>query len=167
TVFERMEKMKTLKLKKRFITIGLIASVILILAGIVVLTGFFGKWGYSPSGWPEKIGSNFGYGVFGSDFYSYVVNNAAQAGFSANNAANNIYDVVMMLRFSIGLFMICFGLGSLGAFGMAFTGYMKNGKDALEVPTAPTTPEVNSFIAPNPGNIGTQAAPADNTASLT
>lgn len=129
--------MKKTGLKKICNIVGLIASMALVLAGIVVLTGYFGEWTtssvHTPSGEAFKT-YDYGYAVFGADFYNYVTNNAGLAGFAAQSAAKNLSTIIELLRFGIGTFMICVGLCISGAFGIVLGNDIKKSKEALISP---------------------------------
>ncbi len=114
-----------MKQKKGFAVVGVIASVALVLGGIVVMTGFFGSWYSRGVGSPTgSYGTtyDYGYAVFGADFYNYVSNNAGMAGYGAQAAANNTADILDMLKFAVGIVMICFGAGGFAAFGIVLSG---------------------------------------------
>ena len=116
-------------MKKAFSIIGIVASAALVLAGIAVMTSLFGYLaaGHVSSPPHESFGSSYDYGYakFGADFYNYVSNNAGFAAYGAQRAAGNLSEIFDLLRFAIGITMICFGIGGVAAFGVVLGG-LKN-----------------------------------------
>ena len=155
--------MEKLLNKKNCTIIGMLASVALIVTGIVVLTSLFGNWNTShvssPYGGPTTTKYDYGYAVFGADFYNYVANNAALSGYGAQTAAGNLSEIFEMLRFSIGVFMICFGLGSLGAFGIVFSGCKKKSIEVAAVSTSFNETAVEKTVSPDTSEEGTTTQP--------
>ena len=160
--------MEKLLNKKNCTIIGMLASVALIVTGIVVLTSLFGNWYTSRVSSPYGsygVTYDYGYAVFGADFYNYVANNAALAGYGAQTAAGNLSEIFEMLRFSIGVFMICFGLGSLGAFGIVFSGCKKKSIEVAAVSTSFNDTAVEKTVGPDTSEEETTTQPEEiNTA---
>lgn len=96
-----------MKSKKTFSTIGMIVSALIVITGILTISGVFG----GDEDYPPYY-YDCGYASFGGDFYSYVNNNAAKA-------ARNVVGLVSFTRSISGISMICVGLLSLCYFGMA------------------------------------------------
>ena len=102
--------------KKTFATLGMVFSLVIVLAGILVLTGAMGGDAGSPSSAPYSYDS--GYASFGADFYTYVCNNAAEAASASRTAANNIRELCDLLKSVSGCFLMGFGLVSFCHFGI-------------------------------------------------
>lgn len=96
-----------MKGKKTFSLVGIIVSALIVIAGILTMSGVFGGYGSSVSYIYDS-----GYASFGADFYSYVNNNAARASYT-------LINLIHFARVISGIFMICIGLLSLCHFGMA------------------------------------------------
>lgn len=96
-----------MKGKKTFSLVGMIVSALIVITGILTISGVFGGYGSSVSYIYDS-----GYASFGADFYSYVNNNAARASYT-------LINLIHFARVISGIFMICIGLLSLCHFGMA------------------------------------------------
>ena len=145
--------MKNSSTKKLFSIIGIIASIALVLAGIVVLTSFFGAWETRHVSYPYgTYGTtyDYGYAVFGADFYNYVSNNAGMAGYGAQAAAGNLSEIFEMLRFAIGVSMICFGLGGFAAFGVILAGAKTKEEKTAAEPFVFPAPAAADPVVPAP-----------------
>ena len=102
--------------KKTYATIGMIVSVLIVLMGILVISGAFGGNGDSPSSAPSYYDS--GYASFGGDFYTYVNNNAGEAASAARTTARNVDYLSTLLKNACGIFLMGFGLMGACAFGI-------------------------------------------------
>lgn len=83
-------------MKKSFLLYGIIISAIIAFLGILVIAGVFGGNASSASSAPSLYDS--GYATFGADFYNFVSNNAQEAASAARIAANNIKELVSLMR---------------------------------------------------------------------
>lgn len=101
--------------KKTFAVMGMIISAVIVLMGLLVLTGAMGGDVDYPSSLPYY---DSGYASFGADFYTYVTNNAAEAASSAHATARNVMEMSNMLRAACGISMMGFGLLALCYFGI-------------------------------------------------
>ena len=142
-------------MKKAFSIIGIVASVALVAAGVTVLTSLFGYLASGHVGDPHgSYGTSYdyGYATFGADFYNYVSNNAGLAAYGAQRAAGNLSEIFDLLRFALGVTMICFGLGGVAAFGVVLSGCKNAARGSLSVPVGagPLDPVSGSFDSPLP-----------------
>lgn len=101
-------------MKRKFTLLGIITGLIVILFGILVMAGAFGANTYSAS---SSSYYDSGYGRFGADFYTYVVNNAAETASAARTAANNLNHIAGFLRAVSGIMLMAFGLFMVCLFG--------------------------------------------------
>lgn len=106
--------------KKVFAIIGMVVSAIVILMGLLTMTGALGDTGNYPSG--ASYLYDTGYASFGGDFYSYVNNNAAEAASAAATTANNVRKLCELLSVVSGVFLMGFGAMGLCFFGIQFCG---------------------------------------------
>lgn len=104
--------------KKNLSKIGMAVSALLVLFGLLALCGAFGGQSYHYSTAPYTYDS--GYASFGGDYYTYSVNNAAEATDAAQAASANARELVEFVRAFCGLFMMGFGLLSFCGFGIVF-----------------------------------------------
>ena len=102
--------------KKTFATIGMICSAIILLMGILVMTGAMG--GDASSASSASYPYDSGYASFGADFYTYVSNNAAEAASAARTIASNLKNLSELLKNGLGLLLIAFGMFGVCHFGM-------------------------------------------------
>ena len=133
--------------KKLFATIGMIVSAIVILMGLLAMTGALGGDANYPSG--ASYLYDTGYASFGGDFYSYVNNNAAEAASAAATTANNVRKLCELLSTVSGIFLMGFGAMGLCFFGIQFCGCGCGcgKKEEQAVPAAPEAveePQVNA-----------------------
>lgn len=146
-----------MKGKKIFSIIGMVVSAMIVITGILTISGVFGG---NESYIPYYYDS--GYASFGADFYSYVNNNAAAA-------ARAVTSLVLFAKSISGIFMICIGLLSLCHFGIAHGEYAAaQKKDSREpqpeaYPSYTTTgePEVPDAVADEEA-----AAPCDSSDNM-
>ena len=102
--------------KKVFATIGMIVSIVIVVMGVLVMTGAMGGNANYPSSAPYSYDS--GYATFGGDFYTYVNNNASEAASASRTAASNIRALCELLKNFCGIALIGLGLIGLCAFGI-------------------------------------------------
>ena len=104
---------KKMNLRKNiFPLIAMLVSVVMIIIGIVALSGGFG--GSDSTSYPSRYDQEIGYAAFGADFYTYVNNNAARAGSNTGTLVHNTFAVGRIL----GWFVMLFGFLSFCFFGM-------------------------------------------------
>ena len=105
-------------MKKAFSIVGMFVGIAFIVVGILATSGTFGGNTSSPSSAPSAYDS--GYASFGADYYTYSVNNSAEAASAARTAANNIGDIAEFMVTFGGIVSILVGLAVLCGFGYAF-----------------------------------------------
>lgn len=146
---------KTLSMKKIFPLVGMIVGLAFVLVGILSFTGFSRYPVYGSSA-PYSYDS--GFAQFGADYYSYSVNNSAEAASAARAAAANAANTFHFLKMFCGCASILFGLIVVCGFGLLF---FSEDKSASKCTTsAPTT------IASDASVIATDAAHSE-TAPVT
>lgn len=101
--------------KKSFATIGMIVGVLVIISGILVLTGVLGLSTQYPS---MQTTYDYGYTQFGADFYTFVSNNAYQAAASSYTAAYNVHALATLLKIVFSIFFMGFGMFMFCYFGI-------------------------------------------------
>ncbi|MBQ3110187.1 MAG: hypothetical protein IJC69_03515 [Clostridia bacterium] len=105
--------------KKVYATIGMLISLALVIIGIVSMCGGLGGNTSYPGSAPYTYDS--GYAMFNADYYTYSVNNSAEAASAAHTAAANLDDIGEFLSLACGLFMVCLGLISFCGFGIVLS----------------------------------------------
>ena len=105
-------------MKKKLAVLGMVAGILAIIFGIIVLTGVFGAATSGGSSSPYDSG----FASFGGDYYTYSVNNAAEAASAARAVAYNLRDISGSLNAIGGLLLIFFGLTAFCGFGIVFAG---------------------------------------------
>lgn len=102
-------------MKKAFSLIGIISGLVVILLGILVMTGVFGaRTDYASS---ASYTYDSGYATFGADFYNYVVNNAEEAASASRTVASNLNSIAGFLKTVCGIMLMAFGLFMVCLFG--------------------------------------------------
>ena len=114
--------MKKIMNKKILSIIGMAVSAIIIVMGILAITGVLGGEPHYANG--ASYIYDTGYASFGGDFYSYVNNNAAEAASGAHAAASNARELSILLKNVCGIFLMGFVLYGLCHFGMIFSEYL-------------------------------------------
>lgn len=104
--------------------IGMAISAVLVLLGLLAMCGVFGGQPRSYSTAPYNFDS--GYASFGGDYYTYSVNNAAEATDAAQAASSNARELVEFTKAFCGLFMMGFGALSFCGFGIVLAGCKKD-----------------------------------------
>lgn len=99
--------------KKVYATIGMIACVLFIIMGFVTMGRDNSCSTNSRSGLYDS-----GHATFGTDFYTYSNNNAAEAASAARTTANNIKELYGLLTDLFGWFFVFTGLIGLCHFGI-------------------------------------------------
>lgn len=120
--------------KKVYAKIGMVVSLVLVIIGIVSMSGGLGGNTSYPGSAPYTYDS--GYAMFNADYYTYSVNNSAEAASAARTAAANLDDIGEFLSLACGLFMVCLGLISFCGFGIVLSTCPKK---------VTTIPETESF----------------------
>lgn len=103
-------------MKKVFSLIGLGSGILVIVFGVLLIAGVLGGYTYLPA--DPSLFYDYGYGTFGTDFYTYVVNNTYMAALTCRSAASNIAEAVKVLKCGGGILIIAFGLFLTCFFGM-------------------------------------------------
>ena len=106
--------------KKTLSLVGMIVSILLVLCGIIMMTGGLGGDARYSSGASYLYDS--GYASFGADFYTFVSNNAAEAASATQTVASNLVGIADLLKNFCGIVLM--GMGAMGfcAFGMIHAG---------------------------------------------
>ncbi|MBR2152449.1 MAG: hypothetical protein IJ944_04095 [Clostridia bacterium] len=106
-------------MKKKLSIFGIIIGIAFIIVGFISMSGGFGGITSYASGAPYSYDS--GFASFGADYYTYSVNNAAEAAQGARIAAGNIGDVADFLLAFFGVSSILFGLMVICGFGIVLS----------------------------------------------
>ena len=130
-------------MRKTMSLIGIIISALLIVAGVLFMTGAFGGDGGYPSSATSYYDS--GYANFGGDFYSYVNNNTAEAADAAYRTAVNVKNIGELLKNFCGILLM--GMGAMGICFFSVLGCEKKEKNCghaapVSVPVMPVMPEL-------------------------
>ncbi len=105
---------------KKYITVGKFVGIFFIVVGLLTLIGCFGSadsFSWAPSEY------DYGYATFGTDYYTYSVNNAAYAASAASTGANNIREMSGILQICFGFFFIGIGAIDICGFGIISAKY--------------------------------------------
>ena len=111
-------------MKKTLSLIGIIVGFLFVLVGILSAAGALGGDVSYPKSAPYSYDS--GFATFGADYYTYSVNNTAEAANAASAAAYNIIDIAEFLYLAFGFASILFGLVVMCGFGIVFSSCAKN-----------------------------------------
>lgn len=103
-------------MKRIFAMVGLVASIIVIIMGIVIATSSPNNEMFSAY---PSLYYDYGYAQFGSDYYSYSNNNAAHAAEASKAAGYQTKELDKTVRTVGGMLLLAVGMMGLGAFGMA------------------------------------------------
>ena len=101
-------------MKKVLSWIGILTGVVLIITGIVVASGGTGN----SLSYGQSSPYDSGFASFGGDYYTYSVNNIAEATSAASAAASNTADVYRLVEFCLGMLMMFFGIVATCGFGL-------------------------------------------------
>ena len=101
--------------KKSFLIGGIVTGLLAILFGVLIMSESFGGKTSTDSGASYLYDS--GYASFGADFYTYVSNNAQEAASAARTTARNLDQIALLLKSSLGLLFIVFGMFTTCLFG--------------------------------------------------
>ena len=153
--------------KKTISLVAMIVSALIFLCGLLVIFGAFGGNTSYASG---TYLYDSGYAAFGTDFYTYVSNNAAEAATGARTAANNLDKMADLMKAFCGIVLMGFGLLSLcrnaitwieakaegtvyaAAPAPAAPAYETPGAPAYEASCAPVAEEPTVLFCKNCGN---------------
>lgn len=142
-----------------FSLIGMISGFLLIVFGALAIFGVLGDAHYYTDS-PYRY--DHGYTSFGADFYTYVSNNAAYAAEAASAAVSNVRATANILKNTIGISMICFGLFGICGFGTILSGCVKKPKALTETTTplqaAPQESEYSNDFSTAPCSESTAAS---------
>ena len=127
--------------KKILSLVGMVMGLAFVLIGILSLCGALGGDTSSPGSAPYSYDS--GYAVFGADYYTYSVNNSAEAASAARTAASNLDDIADFLKVFCGLFSMCFGAVIVCCFGIYRAGLKET---AIKVTAGSDLPESNNTV---------------------
>ena len=125
-------------MKKVLSWIGILTGITLIITGIVVASGGTGN-GLS---YGQSSPYDSGFASFGGDYYTYSVNNIAEATSAASAAASNTADVYRLVEFCLGMFMMFFGIITSCGFGIVLASFKKDAKDVCICQCAENAEEV-------------------------
>ncbi len=119
-------------MQKKFSLVGIIFGAILVILGLLVLFGVFGGDANGASGAPYPYDS--GYATFGTDFYTYSVNNAQEAASAGRTVAANTRELTSLMKNVSGLFLIAFGVFMVCLFGTKFAALQEDKKAPVAAP---------------------------------
>lgn len=103
-------------MKKLLSLTGMFAGLCIIVFGILSMCGIFGD----ATSYGSTTLYDSGFASFGADYYTYSVNNTANAASAASACASNLIAISNFLQFSFGLFSIGFGLAVICGFGVLY-----------------------------------------------
>ena len=127
---------------KKFLSIvGLFVGLAFIVVGILTMSGTFGGWTSSPGSAPYYYDS--GYASFGADYYTYSVNNSAEAASAARTAAYNLDHIAEFFLNFFGITSILFGLMVISGFGIVLSSCTKKDKCTMVDATSNCVPDAN------------------------
>ena len=104
--------------KKSYAVMGMIVGTVMVLMGILTMSGAFG--GAADTATSASYVYSSGYATFGADFYTYVTNNAGEAASAGRTTARNLYEIAGLLKNVFGIGLIGFGLFMNCLFGIKF-----------------------------------------------
>lgn len=105
-------------MKKKLSILGIVVGIVFMLLGLLAVYGALGDT-TSASGAPHTYDS--GYAQFGTDYYTYSVNNAAEAASAARTAANNLNHIYKFIETFCGIASMLFGLALVAGFGIVLS----------------------------------------------
>lgn len=120
-------------MKKALSLTGLFIGLAFVIVGICSISGEFSGVISYPSYAP--YGYDSGFATFGADYYTYSVNNTAEAAYGARSAAYNIANVANYLLKFCGISSILFGLMIICGFGIVLYSCFK--KDTQDIVSSP------------------------------
>ncbi len=128
-------------MKKSCKVLGILIGLAFVLVGILAMSGALGAEVYYPDSAP--FGYESGYATFGADYYTYSVNNMAEAGDGARAAGANLYYIGNFLKIFCGLTSMLFGFLVMCIFGglNCCSGKEKVTETVIEETAIPEVPE--------------------------
>ena len=105
-------------MKKQLLILGMVAGIVFAIIGLLAMSGALGGNTDTPKGATYPYDS--GYAIFGGDYYTYSVNNSAEAAEGAFVAANNIGELTHFLRLFFGIITMLLGATASCGCGIAF-----------------------------------------------
>lgn len=118
-------------MKRKLSIIGIIVGIYFILFGILSISGALG----SATAFGGSSPYDSGYASFGGDYYTYSVNNAAEAASAANAAASNLRHISELLCNVCGVFLIGLGTATICGFGIVLCSVNNEKKQVTECVT--------------------------------
>lgn len=128
-------KIKKILSTKKLAVVGMIVGLLFVFVGILTVAGAFGEDTNRASS--ASYGYSSGYAKFGADYYTYVVNNAAEAASAARTAANNLDKIAGFLKTFCGVSSILIGLVIMCSFGIV---WLSGDKETTALPFKMTCP---------------------------
>jgi hypothetical protein len=121
-------------MKKTFFIMGMAVSLVIVLLGLLVITGAITDKPSFASDAPYSYSS--GYASFGGDAYTYMSNNAQEAASAARTVASNQRDIFELIQTVSGILLMGFGL-----LGFCHFAILKSSAEAaLAAAAAPAAP---------------------------
>ena len=130
---------------KSFSIAGMIVSALIVIFGILFITGVLTGETRTVSGSGTY---DSGYAAFGADCYTDASNNAADAAAAGRTAASNLDNIFHLARTFGGLFLMGFGLLGFCLFGMKWRECA--GKTAAEEPETAEAAGLRAGTEPEP-----------------
>ncbi len=115
-------------MKRKLSILGIIIGIAFVIVGVLSIFGVLCGNTSTPNSAPYYYDS--GYASFGADYYTYSVNNTAEAASAARTIAYNIGYVADFLVLFCGLASVLFGLMVMCGFGIVLSSC---GKAAVSV----------------------------------
>lgn len=106
-------------MKRTLSIVGIITGIAFIVVGALSILGVLGGSISYPGSAPYYYDS--GYASFGADYYTYSVNNTAEAASAARAAAYNAGDIAVFLTWFCGLVSVLVGLTVICGFGIVLS----------------------------------------------
>ena len=128
-------------MKKFFSIVGLCVGLAFIVVGILTISATLGGRMSSPSSAPYYYDS--GYAEFGADYYTYSVNNSAEAASAARTAAYNLDCIAGFFLNFFGITSILFGLMVISGFGIVLSSCTKKDKNTMVDATSNCVPDTS------------------------
>ena len=128
-------------MKKILSIVGLFVGLAFIVVGILTMFGLLGGATSSPDSAPYYYDS--GYAEFGADYYTYSVNNSAEAASAARTTAYNLKNIGKFFLNFLGITSILFGLMVISGFGIVLSSCTKKDKCTMVYATSNCVPDAN------------------------
>jgi hypothetical protein len=121
---EKKTSKNPIAMKKKFAKTGMVVGILFIVVGVLSILGFLGGATSTPTTAPYNYDS--GYATFGGDYYTFSVNNSAEAASAARATANNVDGISDFLTVFCGLSSILFGVIVRCGFAIMFYSFDEN-----------------------------------------